>query len=267
MHALLFFLVAELSASLVASPPASIEDALYVETIIAGSNTHTELFHLGPGGIARRIYGVGWGAGTGYEYIYSGSEQLTYAYTPPTAGDPLAATLSFSGGTLVPDRTRTLTFADGSADGGSFSPFGGFRFYARAALTGAANTSNRLWLHPGETNITGFALPRPRWVLVRGVGPSLANFDVPLPVTGTSITLFSQGTPRASNSTWGTDGPDAQGMGWLFGLASAFALESNSQDSALFMRLEAGSYTTHVVSQDSAARGEALIEVYLLPYE
>ncbi len=256
-----------LPASIIASPPASIEDALYSETVIGGSNTLTEVFHLGPGGVARRIYGVGWGPATSYVHIYSGSEQLNYTYTPPTAGSPLEASLILSGGTLTQDRTRTLTFADADSNDGLFSPFGSFTLRTRQPLTGMANVSNRLWLHPGETNITGFVLTEPRVVLIRGIGPTLDRFDVAVPASGTSITLHRGSTALATNTQWGLDGPDAQGMAWMFGLAAAFSLEPGSADSALVVALAPGAYTTHVTTRDPAQRGEALLEVYILPYE
>jgi len=256
-----------LPTSLIASPPATIEDALYSETVIGGSNALTEVFHLGPGGVARRIYGVGHGPGTGYEDVYTGSEQLAYAYTPPHVGSPLEATLTLSGGTLTQDRTRTLAFADADSDGGLFSPFGSFTLRTRQSLTGVANVSNRLWLHPGETNITGFVLTEPRLVLVRGIGPTLDRFHVAVPASGTSITLHRGSTVLATNTQWGLDGPDAQGMGWIFGLAAAFSLDPGSADSALVMALGPGAYTTHVTTRDPTQRGEALLEVYILPYE
>lgn len=260
-------LIISLPAWLIASPPTSIDDAIYIETTIGGSNIGNEVFHLGPGGVARRLFGVGYGPATNYEYHYGGSEQLTYTYTPPTVGAPLEATLTLSGGTLVYDRTRTLTFANADTHLGSFAPFGSFSLSPRQPITGVANTSNRLWLHPGETNITGFVLSEPRMVLIRGIGPTLAQFDVATPATGTSITLYRGNTPVGSNQQWGTAGPDAQGMAWAFTMASAFPLPAGSADSALLVALEPGAYTTHVATDDPAQRGEALLEVYLLPYE
>jgi hypothetical protein len=256
-----------LPSSLIASPPASIDDAIYSERRFLGSNVATDVFHLGPGGVARLIYTVGRGPATDYKDVYIGSEQLTYAYTPPTGDAPLVATLTLSGGTHAFDRTRTLTFSGPESNSGSFGGTDSFELLTRQSLTGVANVSNRLWLHPGETNITGFVLTEPRLVLIRGIGPTLSRFDVATPASGTSITLYRGTTAEAANDQWGVAGPDAQGMGWIFGLAAAFSLPSGSADSALLVSLGSGAYTTHVRTDDPAQRGEALLEVYILPYE
>ena len=266
-RALTLVLLLGLPTSLIASPPAAIDDALYSERRFLGSNVATDVFHLGPGGVARLIYTVGRGPATDYKDVYTGSEQLTYTYTPPTVDAPLVATLTLSGGTLAFDRTRTLIFFNPESHSGTFGGSDSFELRTRQPLTGVANVSNRLWLHPGETNITGFVLDERRLVLIRGIGPTLARFDVPVPASGTSITLYRGTTGLATNTQWGLAGPDAQGMSWVFGLASAFPLDPGTADSALFVSLEPGAYTTHVTTDDPTQRGEALLEVYILPYQ
>jgi outer membrane protein assembly factor BamB/subtilisin family serine protease len=130
----------------------------------------------------------------------------------------------------------------------------------------------------GNILIGGFVIEgtQPAQVLLRGVGPTLAN--APFNLTGVleqpSVGLYdSTGAVISSNTGWGNApvaGPstvqatvrqatasDMSGVG-------AFALPIGSADSAMITTLPAGSYTLEL-SGVSGTTGVGLIEIYLMP--
>lgn len=111
----------------------------------------------------------------------------------------------------------------------------------------------------GGTLIAGFVITGPgtKTVLVRGVGPGLANFGLSGLLPNPKITLFdSASRPLANNDDFD---PSVTPAGLVSGVG-AFAL-TEKNDSALVATLAPGSYT--VVLADTADRpGIALIEVY-----
>jgi DNA-binding beta-propeller fold protein YncE len=95
-------------------------------------------------------------------------------------------------------------------------------------------------------------------VLIRGIGPGLAQFNVPGVLSATQITLFdSNGNPIASNSGWGGTAT----LTAAFAKVGAFSIPANSADSAMLVSLPAGLYTVEVVGVNNAT-GVALVEVY-----
>jgi len=64
-----------------------------------------------------------------------------------------------------------------------------FFVYPRLPTVGAENVSNNNWISASHPSITGFVIggDNVRWVLVRGVGPSLTQFGVPNPVSDPSV--------------------------------------------------------------------------------
>ncbi|MCF3649484.1 endo-1,4-beta-xylanase [Synoicihabitans lomoniglobus] len=94
-------------------------------------------------------------------------------------------------------------------------------------------------------------------LLIRGVGPTLAELGVPNTLVDPKITVFQGSTVVATNDNWD---------GSLAGVASevgAFALTAGSKDAALLavVNAEGASYTVQVVGADGGT-GRALIEVY-----
>jgi sugar lactone lactonase YvrE len=101
-------------------------------------------------------------------------------------------------------------------------------------------------------------------ILLRGIGPTLANFGVTGVLAQPSLTLYTGGTPpavQAANTIWGGSPALANVMSSVF----AFALPANSADSVLYMSgttaLGSGTHTAHV-SSAAAGTGSALVEVY-----
>jgi hypothetical protein len=102
-------------------------------------------------------------------------------------------------------------------------------------------------------------------LLVRGDGPSLAQFDVTGALTQPSLSVINQnsGATIASNTAWGTNTNPAQitNVGTSVG---AFSLATGSADSAVVVDLAAGAYTAQVAGVNSST-GVALAEVYEAP--
>jgi hypothetical protein len=125
-----------------------------------------------------------------------------------------------------------------------------------SALT-ASNGSN-----PGIT--AGFVIlgPCEKQVLIRAVGPGLAQFGVPSPMPDPQLKVFPQASsvPPLYNGTWGDNGQAAVLQG-VFAQAGAFPLTIGSNDAAMSVYLPPGSYTVQASSAGGNA-GNVLLEIY-----
>jgi kumamolisin len=110
-------------------------------------------------------------------------------------------------------------------------------------------------------------------VLVRGIGPALVPLGVAGALAQPELDIFdAKGVLIASDAGW-ADGlvPGSSTVGANFRLATAgdmsaagaFALPSESPDSAVVLRLPPGAYTAQISGQDGGT-GVALAEVYAL---
>jgi hypothetical protein len=103
---------------------------------------------------------------------------------------------------------------------------------------------------------------KPIAVLVRAVGPTLAQFGVTGVFPNPRLTLFRDANIIATNDDWGEVGPATiAGTGAAFG---AFVLSSDSRDAAIVATVQPGSYTAQV-SGVGGTGGGALVEVYEVP--
>lgn len=112
---------------------------------------------------------------------------------------------------------------------------------------------------PDAPVIAGFVLVRSSKVLLRGVGPELARFNVEDPMSDPQIKLFSGTVQIAENDNWSGLEVAAAAVA-----AKAFTLTVGSKDAAMVVTLPAGSYTMHL-SGVSGSTGSALVEIYSLP--
>jgi hypothetical protein len=107
--------------------------------------------------------------------------------------------------------------------------------------------------------IAGFTIAgeRGRTVLIRGIGPGLAQFPVPGTLADPQIALFTAQGSRLGyeNDDWTPE------LAAMFARVGAFALEPGSRDAALLATLNPGSYTVHLTGKTGAA-GVGLIEIY-----
>jgi sugar lactone lactonase YvrE len=96
-------------------------------------------------------------------------------------------------------------------------------------------------------------------VLIRGVGPSLANYGVTGFLPNPTISLFATGSSTViqSNTGWGS----TAALSTAFTQVSAFPLNAGSNDSAMIVTLAAGGYTVQVTGAN-ASTGVALVEIY-----
>jgi hypothetical protein len=112
--------------------------------------------------------------------------------------------------------------------------------------------------------IAGFVIEgtEPKLVLVRAVGPTLADYDVSGALPDPRLLIFrvNEGAPIAAIDDWGHS-PNPRIASEAALLAGAFALPPGSADASSLLHLPPGGYTAQVIGVDGAT-GVALVEVY-----
>jgi hypothetical protein len=199
------------------------------------------------------------------------SGTYTYSTSPGPTGPE--GTITFS----VAPVYGTISFGGGS--GGIDSPT--VNIYPRNALTGAVNVSNNSWVTAAHPTTAGFVIQgsNPRWVLIRGDGPSLAQFAVPSPVSvplmtlsgtmGSSVNITTVTnamgvTVSQTVNPWSSDANLAAGLRTIFSISGAFQFPNGSSDCAGLALLSPGAYT--IQGATAGADGQLLTEVFVLPY-
>ena len=131
-----------------------------------------------------------------------------------------------------------------------------------------ASISARNFVDTGDNLlIAGFSISGnvPKRLLIRGVGPGLAGYNVPGALADPKLELYEtkpdgSSVLFASNDNWG-DG-DVAALRAAFNATYAFALpDTASKDAVLLLTLPAGTFTAQVSGVGNTT-GEALIEVY-----
>jgi uncharacterized delta-60 repeat protein len=145
--------------------------------------------------------------------------------------------------------------------------------YSGTASGGSAhlvNISTRGFVGPGDNvMIPGFVVSEegPRTFLVRAVGPTLSQFQVPGVLADPQIAVHrrigNQDQTILRNDDWGI-GADAGRTAREAARTGAFALPPGSKDAAFVVTLPPGIYTV-VTSGVGGATGIALVEIYLVP--
>ncbi len=123
-----------------------------------------------------------------------------------------------------------------------------------------ANLSTRGQVGTGDNiMITGFVVSdgAPKKVLLRAVGPSLANYGISSGRLNNPVLALYDGRGVLLNSNDNWSGDDAATMTSV----GAFPLTTGSQDSVLVATLSPGNYTVQVTGSGSTS-GIALLEVY-----
>lgn len=108
--------------------------------------------------------------------------------------------------------------------------------------------------------VVGFAITGTEsdTLLIRGIGPTLAQFGLTGVLANPQIKLFNQqGQPIEQNDDWG----GTEKLSAAFAQTGAFPLAANAPDAALLVTLKPGVYTAQL-SGVADAVGVALIEVY-----
>ena len=169
----------------------------------------------------------------------------------PIAGATSASYTVIASSSNTGNYTCTITNAAGSVT------------TSAAALTlnttHLANLSSRAVV--GASNLTvGFVSTgsSSKSILLRGDGPSLANYGVTGVLANPILTLYnSSGSSLASNSTWG----GASSLSSLFTQVGAFPLTAASNDAVLNQSLSSGTYSA-IVSGANSSTGAAMVEIY-----
>jgi uncharacterized delta-60 repeat protein len=120
------------------------------------------------------------------------------------------------------------------------------------------NLSTRAWVGNGDaTLIVGFSTDNGKSLIVRGVGPTLANYGVANPLADPKIAVYdSTGKMLAQNNDW-RDAPGAPSQ-----LQTGLVLPDYSKDAAYPASVSrAGGYTMQV-SSSGPGNGVALGEIY-----
>ncbi|MES2695387.1 MAG: YHYH protein [Verrucomicrobiota bacterium] len=136
---------------------------------------------------------------------------------------------------------------------------------ASASTARLVNVSTRAFVGTGEqVLIPGFVVggEGTARLLIRAVGPGLANFGVSGTLADPQMTLLRGATTVATNDNWSSATNATEVASAAMG-AGAFALPGGSRDAALLVDLAAGAYTV-AVSGVGATTGAALVELYLI---
>lgn len=258
-----------------AAPPTQVGNTLFSTAFqtdpgyVTDERQSAELYYLGADGTCMRLYS--WDEALGF-VSYGPTLSGTYTFVP-AAGNPGEAVLTVSFPDAPLFNSFTLEFsgdAQGSVTGISSIATEVFSILQPADNSFLTNLSNRVALRPADTAITGFVIggTESRYVLVRAVGPGLAQFGVGLVSARPALSIFAGPSPVASGQPWGAlPGYDAEAMAWIFQRVGAFPLKAGSSDAVFFGLLGPGAYTAQVQDPTSGAAGAAaLIEVYILPY-
>lgn len=126
------------------------------------------------------------------------------------------------------------------------------------------NLSGRAFVGSGDNVlIPSFVITgsQPKTVLIRAVGPTLADFSVPGYIAEPTLTLFSGPDAIHSNTRWAT-AANADDIAATAASVGAFPLPRERADSALLVTLAPGPYTAHIRASGTTAGGIALFEVY-----
>ena len=130
-----------------------------------------------------------------------------------------------------------------------------------APATRFVNLSARNQVGSGDALlVVGFVIEGPSsdTVLIRGIGPTLAQFGLGGVLADPQLKLFNQqGQPIQENDDWSGEAALAA----AFARTGAFPLAASSKDAALLVTLPPGAYTAQVSGVRNTT-GVALIEVY-----
>jgi hypothetical protein len=123
------------------------------------------------------------------------------------------------------------------------------------------NLSARALLSTGDTIIAGFVITgdQRKKLLIRAVGPTLANFGIANVLADPKIDVVSGTTVLSSNDNW-TGGATGT-IATTSAAVGAFALVPNSLDAATIVQLSPGVYTVQA-SGVSGSTGVVLLEIY-----
>jgi len=131
-----------------------------------------------------------------------------------------------------------------------------FRAPQESSENHLANISTRGFVNTGQGQLIGGFIIRggPKMVLIRALGPSLAQFGVNPVLADPQLKVFQNTTLLRQNDNWQTATNANE-------VTATTLAPTNAKESAILIRLEPGNYTTVVDGADNGT-GIALVEVF-----
>jgi len=247
------------------SAPASIANSLIEFTWLTDSTNGSELVLFRADGTFQDIQSFS----SGYPFtvtssLPAGSGSYTYTVAPDNPGVGVITVTGGKGGVGLGSGTQLTFYTSTRGTGGAYP--GDFYLYPSVPPAGAGNVSTRGLVSAANPMTAGFVIEgnQSRWVLVRGDGPSLAQFGVTDAIQNPQATVFSGSQTRGTLSVWSKDSNLVPGYETIAALAGAFPLARGSADCVGLFQLPPGAYT--VQGSSGGAEGEILLEVYVLPF-
>jgi len=210
---------------------------------------------------------VGWGGSASLATLFT--QVGAFALAPTSADAVISSTLS----------PGVYTIQLSGANGGS----GRALIEIYDATAEATNQYEELLNISSRGQVAGTSAPltggfiiegnNSKQLLIRGVGPSLANFAITGVLADPFLTVLdSNGNVLAKNDNWSTplsvtasqNVASASDIAAAEAAVGAFALANASNDAALIITLPPGSYTAQV-SGNAGGSGIALVEIYEIP--
>jgi hypothetical protein len=184
----------------------------------------------------------------------------TYAYGV-TSGMEAEVTMTVEDGPASPEGpSRLLEFSD--ATSGTLSlPIGidsFFRFTEGQSKAPLVNQSSRAVVTSTSPQRSGFVLREASFVLVRAIGPGLAQFGIPQPARNPSLQIARGELVMATSDDWNDE---QAAVGRVSQIVGAFPLTTQSRDAAVVVHLNAGAYVASA-STEMGDSGEVLLEIY-----
>lgn len=204
--------------------------------------------------------------------VATGAAPLTYAWrfraNGATASEAIPSatgpSLTINSVQLADAGVYTVTVSNSSGTVTSNSATLGVTPVATNAATTLANISTRGTVGTGANVLIAGLVIRgstPKNVLVRAVGPALAEFGVGGALAAPELRIIDQGgRVVAQNDDWKT-ATDTERLSGEFTRLGAFQFKATSRDAAILTQLPPGNYTAQV-SGIGGTTGVALVEAY-----
>jgi hypothetical protein len=206
-------------------------------TLIVDANDNLYLVHeVSPG-----VFAGGIGVVTPNSDDTGGSFTFTSVKGHPGSGTFTTNAFTMSG---------TLAYETGTFD---------FTVFRDAAANRLGNISTRGFVGTGQNVlIGGFVITGgPKLVLIRVLGPGLANYGITQPIPDPTVTLYSGQKVLVSNTGW----QNQSSPSLVTEIQATHLAPPDSGDDAILVQLEPGAYST-VVTGASGDTGTGLVEIY-----
>jgi sugar lactone lactonase YvrE len=199
---------------------------------------------------------IGWGTTAGGTALLQAAFTQTGAFNFATGSADSAILQSLSAGTSYTAAVSGVNNATGVALAELYDADAG-------TSTGRLiNISTRAQVTAANAIVAGFYIGGSgnEIVLIRGIGPGLAQFNVANVLASPVLTVFDANqNVIATTQNWNP------ALAATFAQVYAFNLQSGSNDTAVLLTLPAGSGYTAQVSGLNSTSGDALVEIYEVP--